>query len=136
MPEEINNKEQDTVLLDGFPSEIKNILLSEDNTILIASICLENGVEDDKKIEKIAYQTTMLLLERISKEDFPLLIERELQIDGITARKISDEINEYILSQLPQPEIGGLPIEKNETVTVKEEKQKTAENDAYKEPIE
>jgi hypothetical protein len=138
MPEETNNGEQYNDFLDSLPPEIKNAILSEDNAILIAGICLENGVEDKNKIEKIAYQATMLLLGEISREEFPLFIEKELQIDGAVAKQISDEIDEFFISQSARQDTKELsqesPIRKNEAVI--EKKPKPLNNDAYQEPIE
>jgi hypothetical protein len=136
MTEKINlqkNEEQYFEFLNNFPPEIKNVILSEDTKILIPSICLENGVGEQDKIENIAYQVTMVLLGKISLNDLQMSIEKELQIDAGIAKKISDEINKNIFSQL-SPEKASEPL--TEKRGVPEEKMKPSKNDSYQEPIE
>jgi hypothetical protein len=93
------NKELHAVFLNSLPQKIKDIILSENTPILIAGICLANNVLNTTALEKTAYYSTMLLLGKISQENFPLILERELQIDEATAKIISKDVNKLIISQ-------------------------------------
>lgn len=107
------------------PDELKKIILSEDTPLLIGGISLKNGVTSIEMMEEIAYQTTRVLLEQISWEDFQKILTEKLKIDEGAAKKISEEINEAIFvekNKIPQEKIIETP--------------KLPKNDAYQESIE
>lgn len=78
-------------------------ILSEETSSKIAQICLENGVRDEEKIEKIAYRVTFVLLKQTPKEKLPEILEKEVQLNSETAKKIYTEINQFIFSHLLKP---------------------------------
>jgi hypothetical protein len=140
MIEEINiqkNKEVYSEFLNSLPEKTAKIILSDDTPILIAGVCIENGLTDVEKIKKVAYQTTMVLLDNLSQDEFPIVIERELQIDKDSAKKISDGIKENIFSQaVIREEEKPKPKEDIATKKIVENNQKYSKNDTYKEPLE
>ena len=50
-------------------SKVLEFIFSEETSSKITKICLENEVEDEEKIEKIAYRVTLALLDQIPKEN-------------------------------------------------------------------
>ena len=86
--------------------ELLKLIFSEETSSKIAQICLENGVEDEEKIEKIAYQVALALLGRIPKENLAEILEKGAALSSETARKIYIEVNRFIFSQIQetQPE--------------------------------
>lgn len=89
-----------------FSPELLEFLFSEETSSKIAKICLENGVEDEEKIEKIAYRVTLALFGQIPKENLTEVLEKGVKLNHETAKKISIEIKRLIFSQIPetQPE--------------------------------
>lgn len=112
--------------------ELLEFILSGEISSKIAEICLENGIEDEEKIEKIAYQATLALLDQVPKENLAEILEKGVEIDSKTAEKISIEIKRLIFSQIPktQPTKSPLPI------LEKEKSEKPSKKDTYREPIE
>ncbi len=117
------------------PFELLEFIFSENTISKITEICVENGVKEEEKIKKAAYQIALVLLGQSPEEKLTVALKKELGIDLETANKISDESNKLILSQAPLEKIEEpLPeeaIEKTTTETLKPSK-----NDAYKETIE
>ncbi len=113
-------------------------ILSKETSSKITDICLENGVQDEGKIEKAAYQIGLTLLGQTLKENFTVILKKELEVDLETAKKLSDKINKLIFSQTTLPENEkSLPEEKEIMEDeAPEEIPKTFKKDAYKEPLE
>lgn len=51
------------------PLEFLKFVFSEELSSKIAEICIKNGVEDEEKIEKIAYRIALVLLNQLAKEN-------------------------------------------------------------------
>jgi hypothetical protein len=134
--------------------DLLEFIFSEETSSKIAEICLENGIEDEEKIEKIAYRVTLALLEQVPKENLAEILEKGVEIDFETAEKISIEIKQLIFSQIPETQpkeiqkeedqIEEDEIEEDELtqpekpsppVTEKEEPEKPSKKDVYREPV-
>lgn len=85
------------------PSELLEFILSEETSSKIAGICLENGIEDEEKIEKIANRVVSALLKEFPKEKLPQVLEKGVGLNLGTAEKISAEINQFIFSHVLTP---------------------------------
>ena len=81
------------------PSEIINLITSKETSYNIAKICLENRIKDEKKIEKIAYQITLVLLKQYPKEKLPKIFEKNIGLIPEIANKIYDKLNKSIFFQ-------------------------------------
>jgi len=132
-----------------FSSELLEFILSEETSSKIGKICLENGVEDEEKIEKIAYRVTLALLDQVPKENLTEILEKGANLDHETAKKISIEIKITIFSQIQgdQPketQEGESQIKKDQlTPPIKsslplaeKEPKKPSKEDTYREPVE
>ena len=73
--------------------DLLRLVVSEETPIKISEICLRNGVEEEEKIEAIAYQIGQVLLGRLPPDEFQKTIEKELKLLPPIAKKISGEIN-------------------------------------------
>ena len=120
-------------------SGLLSFILSEETSSLIAQICLENKIGDEEKIEKIAYQVTLALLEQTPKENLSEIFEKGMGLDSETAKKIHIEVNQLIFSQVQKTQ----PKEKKITqpkkisfsTTKEEESEKPIKKDNYRETI-
>jgi len=151
MPEEFdiqNLKKECPELFEQFPSEFLEFLFSEETSSKIAEICFENGIQDEEKIEKIAYRVGLILLDQVPRENFAKILEKGVDLDRETAEKISIEINRRIFAQVPEilkaeeptqsvppppevkPEVAPSPEVKPEG------EPKETRKDIYREPIE
>lgn len=87
-----------------FPSELLEFVFSEETSLGIARICLENGVEDEGSIEKIAYQVTLVLLDQLPKANLTEALKKEVGLNHEIAGKISVAVEERIF---PFPRVSG-----------------------------
>lgn len=85
-----------------FAPELLEIVFSEETFYKIADICVENGVKDEERIEKIAYRVGLVLLEEVPRENFAEIIEKGVGLNGETAKKIALEMKRLIFSQIPE----------------------------------
>lgn len=133
MPEEFDIqklKEKYPEFFEQIAPELLEFILSEETSLKIANICLENGVEDEEKIEKIAYRVVLVLCEQVPKENLPEILEKGAKLDSETARKISTELNQVIFSQIKETQ----PIKPSPLAP--EEIERPPKKDIYREPIE
>jgi len=152
MPEEFDIqklKKEYPELFEEFSPELFEFLFSEETSSKIAEICLENGVEDEEKIEKIAYRISLVLFNQVPKENLTRILERGVNLPCEIAERISMEVNRRIFSQAPevlkkeeqltQPAQPSLPS-KPEVAPPPEVKPKVepkeARKDIYREPFE
>jgi hypothetical protein len=87
------------------PPKLLEFILSNETTFKIAEICSEAGIEDEEKIEKIAYIITLVLLNQVPKESFIEILMKGVGLDFNTASRISQKAEELIFSQAPKIEI-------------------------------
>jgi hypothetical protein len=127
-----------------FSSELLELIFSEKTSSKITEICLASGIEDEEKIEKIAYRVTLALLGQVPKENLTEIFEKGAGLDHETAEKISVMMEERIFPP-PQPSgtqllkelIKKPPSTKPKVVLSPEPPPKAEEKkDTYREPIE
>ncbi|MFH1714402.1 MAG: hypothetical protein ABH831_02305 [Candidatus Nealsonbacteria bacterium] len=122
--------------------ELLEFVLSEEASSGITGICSENGVRDEEKIEKVAYQIILTLLKQSPKENLIITLKKDLGVSLETAKKISDKANELIFSQVislegSEPQLQGKEaIKEKTTKEITQGVSKSLKNDTYKEPIE
>ena len=131
-----------------FSPKLLEFIFSKETSSKIANICLENEVEDEEKIEKIAYRIALVLLGQVPKENLTEILEKGVKLDHETAKKISIEIKINIFSQIQeaqpkkiqkekqQIEKNGLTQPTKSSSTTEEEPKKSSKEDTYREPIE
>ncbi len=133
-----------------FSPEFLEFIFSEETSSKIAEICFENGVEDEEKIEKIAYRVALALLNQIPKENLTEILVKGVNLNHETTKKISTEIKRRIFSQIPktqpekiQKEEGEIekveltqPTRPSPPVTEKEKPEKPSKKDIYRESAE
>ena len=121
------------------------LALSPETASQIAEICLKNGIEEEDKIEKIAYYISFVLLSQLPPETLPKTLEREVKIDAEKAKKIFEEVNQVIFSQvkdelakLYQKEVFAKPPArpKKPSPLPEEKPKRPPGKDIYHEPIE
>ena len=126
--------------------ELLEFILSKETASKIAEVCVESGVEDEEKIEKIAYQITLALLGQIPAENLTKILEKEVGLDHEIARKIHAHANLLISSKIKeaQPLQSTKPKQSSLTaeLALEEEPEKPPEpenpskKDTYREPTE
>lgn len=159
MPEEFEIqklKEQYPEFFEEISPEFLDFLFSEETSSKITEICFENGIEDEEKIEKVAYRISLILFGQVPKENFATILENGVPLNREVAERISIEVNRRIFSQappvlkeeaIPQPAPTSPPsiqeetstpeIQPEETLEIQpEEKPKEIKKDVYREPIE
>jgi len=123
-----------------FSPDFLEFIFSEETSLEIASICLENKIEDEEVIGKIAYRVALVLLNQVPKENLAKILGKGAGLNHEIAEKISAAVEEHIFSQIPEIE------KKEEQLTqsvqpfppVIEEKkpEEPLKKDTYREPIE
>jgi hypothetical protein len=87
---------------ENIPPEIMETILSEETPSKISEICIKNGVGEEEKVEKIAYQITLVLLGQLSPKELPKALEKELNLDFVIAKKIYTETDQVIFSKIKE----------------------------------
>ncbi len=126
-----------------FSAELLEFIFSEETSSKIAKICFEKGVEDEEKIEKIAYRVALALLNQVPKENLTEILEKGVNLSPEAAENVSTVIKQQIFSQIPgskseepspPPKPGVTPPPPK--VKPEMEPRKTSGRDAYREPVE
>jgi len=112
--------------------ELLEFIFSEETSSKIAQICLGNGIEDEEKIEKIAYRITLALLDQVPKENLAEILEKGVKLNHETAEKISIEVKRLIFSRIQETQ----PTKPSPPATEKEKPEKPTKKDVYREPTE
>ena len=151
MPEEFKIqklKKEYPEFFEQISPEFLEFISSEETFSKVAEICLENGIENEEKIEKIAYRIGLVLFDQVSKENFAGILEKGVNLNREVAERISIEVNRRIFSQAPEmlkkegeptPPAPFPPSEPEVTPPPEvqsEEKPKEVRKDTYREPIE
>jgi len=146
MPEEYS-KEQIWKLYEKLPPELKEAIFSEDTADNVWDICSRNGIEDER-ISEVARYTGRVLMGLLPPDELPETLEKELKVDKGMAKKISQEINRFILypvktslEELYKIEIApiaGTPVKppSRKKIEGEELKEKPKREDVYREPVE
>lgn len=129
--------------------EIIKFISSEKISSQIADICKKNGVDNEEKIEEIAYRIAWIILGKLPKNNLSSVLKEGVGIDEQTAKKISFEVDRSILSQQLPMEIRKpaitetAPSPQEEPVKIKEElpeeelpPRPSSNKDTYREKIE
>lgn len=123
-----------------FSLEFLEFIFSEETSLEIASICLENKVEDEETIEKIAYRVTLSLLNQVPKENLTKILEKGVELNREIAEKISAAVEERIFSHIPEIEKKEEQLSKSTQpfppVTEEKKSEELPAEDTYREPIE
>ncbi len=123
-----------------FSPEFLEFVFSKETSLEAASICLENGIEDEETIEKITYRITLVLFNQVPKENLAKIFEKGAGLNRIIAEKISFEVEERIFSQIPGPQPTKSSSAEPETMLPPETRPETESEergkDVYREPIE
>ena len=138
MPDELNLqklKEEYPEVFKKIPANITKVLLSEETTFQVSDICFKNGIRDEKRIERVAYWITLVLLGGLPMEDFAETVKEELKIDFGTAKKIQDEANGLIFSPVKES-LANLYGKEISTTGPEVELKKPPKKDIYHEPVE
>lgn len=85
-----------------FSPELLEFIFSEKTSRKIAEICTESGVEDEEKVEKIAYRVTLILFNQIPKKNLTTVLINGVGLNFDIASQISQKVNELIFSQFPK----------------------------------
>jgi hypothetical protein len=132
-----------------FSDEFLNFVFSEETSSAIARICLENGIVDEEKVEKIAYRITLALFDQIPKENLAQILATGVGLDLEIAKRVSQKAEELIFSKVPKMKLREILAEISEIerkIKIEKERprltekprepQKSIHRDIYREPIE
>jgi len=136
--QKLKNKYPD--FFNRFSPEFLDFVFSEETSMAIAGICIENGIEDEETIDKITSRIALVLFNEVPKENLATMFEKGAGLNPVIAEKISFDIEEYIFSQIPENQsiesspVKPSPIIPTENSPRTEPKKKGV--DSYREPIE
>jgi len=125
------------------PSNILDLINSEDTALILSEICVSNGIEGEE-IEKVSYQVGRVLLGDLPPELLAKALEKNEGFSLETAGIIAQKTDQHIFSQIRES-LSYLykDKEKEEFISEKKpflEKSKTIEglpkDDVYRESIE
>ena len=105
--------------------DILKIVFSEKTPFQISKICIENGIEEEEKIEQVAFYAGLLLLGKLTLKEFQKALEGKAGINSETSEKINQGISKTILH----------PI-KSSTENIKVNPKTPPRRDTYRESIE
>jgi len=122
--------------------DLQEAIFSEETADNISDICARNDIKEEK-ISEIAKYTGYVLLGVLTTSEFQAALETELNLDKSLAKKVFQEITQFIflpvkesLMSLFQTEIvsSTSPEVKKSENSLKEKK--SGEKDFYREPVE
>ncbi len=148
MPDNIefqNIKKQYPEFFKEFPAKLMELITSDETASKISDICLKNGIKNDETVEGVSYHIVSVLLGRLRQELLSNALAKNLKIDELAAKKISEEANRLIFSLASSLEIQKPAETEKTTLPAQEEpaKEEPPEEkpsrprgkDAYHEPI-
>jgi hypothetical protein len=134
MPE--YTREQKWNLYKKLPQELKDAYGAEETGEAIYNTCVENGVEE--KLSQIVDFTGQVLLGLLPPEEFQYTLEKNLDLDKETAKKITHGINRFVfspvkeaLSRLYEKDVTAMA--KTKPVSLGEIEEKPEKKSAYEE---
>ena len=119
--------------------ELLEFIISEKFLSDITQICQNNGVTDEKQIEKITYRAVLAIFGEVPKENLAQILELGADIESEKAKKIHLELNRLIFSQLKELEEIPEPIADTSLAMPEEteiKQRKTRRRDTYRESVE
>lgn len=142
------NSKQLWGLFNELPDDLKDAIFSEDTADSISSICQRYRVED-KKISKISELVGNSLMGLLPPDELQISLEKEVNLDPKTAKKVSQEINRFIfypvkeilssfyeIEFVPGGKIIELTPERKKKKKIELAEKKPSTEDVYREPIE
>jgi len=87
--------EQFWKLYENLPQELKDALFAEETGNIISEACEKNGVADN--LEAVVDLVGAVLTGMLPLENFQKSLEEELKMETETAKKVSHEINRFVL---------------------------------------
>jgi hypothetical protein len=115
--------------------EVLEFMLSKETSNAIANICFENDVLDEKNIEKIAHHSFLTFLQQTPKENLIITLKKEAGLSLDVAKKITNEIDDFLLSNLEIENESDSSTQKAKTDKDDPTETKTIKNDQYQEPL-
>lgn len=144
MPKEYS-KEEVWKLYEKLPKELKEAIFSKETADRIWEICSRNEIEDER-ISEIARYTGRVLMGLLPPNELEDTLVKELKLNKETAKKVSQEINRFILYPVKvnleelykieiTPPVGVAPSAPKTTLP-EEKLEKPRKEDIYREPVE
>jgi hypothetical protein len=118
------------------PPKLIELANSEKTASQVAEMCLKNDVDDEKDIENVAYHIASVLLGSLPPEILPKALTINVKIDAETAKKISEEANQLIFSQVRDDLDKIHPPAKPKGMTEEKPTKSIKKPDTYREPVE
>jgi hypothetical protein len=131
-------KNQYSKLFEKIPADLIRIAVEDKTASQVSTICLKNGIKDEKLIGEIAYQIGAVLLGHFPPEVLPKAIEKNLEIDSEVAKKIYLETDQFIFSQVKPAleelyKAGIIPSARSSRRTSQEKTSPSKGTDVYRE---
>ncbi|MDD5098398.1 MAG: hypothetical protein PHD31_01615 [Candidatus Pacebacteria bacterium] len=82
------------------PDNLKEALFSEENFNIVSEICVKNNIVDEEVKSQIMKYIGKTLMGLLPVREFSIIIELDLNLDALTARNITAEIDRRIFSHL------------------------------------
>jgi hypothetical protein len=130
---------------------VVELISAEETSSLISDICEKNDLEDEKKIEDVAYRIGLVLLGKLPPDSLANSLEREVGMEAELANNIAQEINQSVFSQIKEelsefyeanpekeeePQREPQPLPRETADQEKETKQPPKGKDTYREKVE
>lgn len=95
-------KNQYPEIFERIPPEMIELAFSEETSSKIEEICLENQIEDEETISKIAYWVGFVLFGVLPPEELEKTLTEKVNLSSFIAAKIAKEINKSIFSLITE----------------------------------
>jgi len=126
-------KEQLWKLYENLPQDLKSAIFSEETANEIWNICNRNDIEEGN-ISEIAKAVGDVFLGITPPKELKSVLEKEIKLSEEKAKKVSAEINRFILSSVKRSLSELYDMEY--PAESKEEEKKPPKKDIYREPVE
>jgi hypothetical protein len=131
------SKEELWKIYELLPSELKEVIFSQQTADNISLACNMAGL-DDEKVPEVARRTGDVLMGLLAPENFKEALEKELDLEEKQARVIAHQIQRLVFNPVKES-LAILYTPEKELEEIKEEKiekEKPKRKDIYREPIE
>ena len=143
-------REQLWKLYKGLPEELKEAAFSDKTTQAIYDICDRNGITEEKQISEIIRYVGKVMFGILHPENLQYFLEKELEIEIETAKKIHQDIHDIIFRPIKKnldklygtetpssqtTETEAITEEKTMPRTTRAEEETSQEADSYRESI-
>ncbi|MDD3399631.1 MAG: hypothetical protein PHF07_01130 [Candidatus Pacebacteria bacterium] len=118
-------------------SKLINLMESEDASLWITKICMDNGVKEEDVIENVSYQVGLALLGKLPPKDLPKSLEEKAGLSHEIARDIYQGIDQRLLSQVREELSKMYPVSPEQPKQAEEAiKNPPKGKDTYREKVE